>query len=182
MEISGVKEVGSEGGPQPLNPRDKILIIEDEMRKQPQVDIPPMHYFAKGIYAREILIPKGTLLTGMIHRTEHLSIISKGDITIINENGERMRIRAPYTVVSQPGTKRLGYAHEDTVWTTIHGTEERDLDALEKQLIAPSFEELASKGDTPLKNEAKRGVSPQPEKIEGVRQPMIEKEDQTCLG
>jgi hypothetical protein len=90
--------------------REKILALEADMRNMDQVIIEPVHYFAKGLYAREISIPKGTLLTGKIHRSEHLNIISKGDISVVTESGTR-RIKAPFTMVSQPGTKRVGYAH-----------------------------------------------------------------------
>jgi hypothetical protein len=121
--------------------REKILTLEAEMMNFPQVEITPVHYFAKGLYAREIFIPKGTLLTGKIHRTEHLNIISKGEISVVTETGTK-RIRAPFTMVSQPGTKRVGFAHEDTIWTTIHATEETEMAKIEKDLIAATFQEL----------------------------------------
>ena len=119
--------------------RERIAYLEGEMRKCPQVEIPPKHYFAKGLYAREITIPKGTLLTGKIHKTEHLNIISKGDISVLTEDGPK-RVQAPFTMVSRPGTKRVGYAHEETVWTTIHATTETDLEKLEADLIATDYE------------------------------------------
>ena len=125
-----------------LTVRDKILTLESEMKKYPQVEITPVHYFAKGLYAREIFIPKGTLLTGKIHRTEHLNIISKGDISVVTEEGTK-RITAPFTMIAKPGTKRVGYAHEDTVWTTVHATEETDLEKIELELIAADYGELS---------------------------------------
>lgn len=109
--------------------------LETEMRKLPQVEIPPVHHFSKGIYAREILIPAGTLLTGKIHKTEHLNIISKGLIAVWTEAEGVKRIKAPFSFVAKPGTRRVGYALEDTVWTTIHGTDETDLAKLEETLI-----------------------------------------------
>jgi len=121
--------------------RGQIDRLEDAMRAMPQIVIEPKHYFADGLYAREITIPKGATLTGKIHRTVHLNIISQGDITVLTEHGLQ-RIKAPATIISQPGTKRVGYAHEDTVWTTIHGTAETDLDKLEEILIAPSHDVL----------------------------------------
>jgi hypothetical protein len=121
--------------------REKILILESEMKKCNQVEIVPVHYFARGLYAREIFVPKGVLLTGKIHRSEHLNIISKGDISVVTEYGTK-RIKAPFTMVSQPGTKRVGYAHEDTVWTTIHATEETDVEKIELELIAPTYEDF----------------------------------------
>lgn len=101
------------------------------------IEILPVHYFADGIYAREITIPKGTILTGKIHKTRHLNVISKGRIAVWSP-GEPVRlINAPFTFVAHPGTRRLGLAHEETVWTTIHATDETDLDRLEDQLIEP---------------------------------------------
>jgi hypothetical protein len=118
--------------------RDKISRLEGEMRKHEQLPIEPRHYFANGIYAREITIPAGALLTGEIHKTEHLNIISKGRIIVYTEFGEH-EICAPCTMVSAPGTKRVGLVLEETVWTTIHGTHEKDLDKLRLELIVESY-------------------------------------------
>lgn len=121
--------------------RQQIQALEDAMRKFDQLEIETRHYFAKGLYAREITIPKGCLLTGKIHKTEHLNIVSKGKIAVVTEFGQQI-IEAPCTLVSQPGTKRAGLALEDTVWTTVHGTNETDLEKLEAELIAPDYEIL----------------------------------------
>lgn len=127
----------------PMLIRDKINHLESEMMKAPQLEIKTTHYFSDGIYAREIFIPKGTLLTGKIHKTEHLNICSQGDISVLTEDGIK-RIKAPFTMSCRPGTKRVGYAHEDTVWTTIHGTHETDLKMLESELIAKSHDQVKS--------------------------------------
>jgi hypothetical protein len=122
--------------------RNSICQLEEAMLQAPQVEIKTTHYFAEGLYAREIFIPKGTLLTGKIHKTEHLNIISKGKISVSTEDGNKI-IEAPCTIISRPGTKRAGYALEDTVWTTIHATKETDLVRLEQELIAESHEQFA---------------------------------------
>ncbi len=124
------------------DPRSKIIAIEAEMRKQPQLVIEPVHYFAHGLYAREITIPKGTLLTGKIHLFEHLNIISKGDISVMTDEGIK-RIVAPATIISKPGIKRVGYAHEETVWTTIHACNETDPEKVEELLVVETFEQFA---------------------------------------
>jgi quercetin dioxygenase-like cupin family protein len=100
------------------------------------VEIEPVHYFADGLYGREITIPAGTVLTGKIHRGEHLNFLMKGDITVWTEDGMK-RLQAPAVIVSKPGTKRVGFAHTDTVWVTVHASEETDLAALEATLIEP---------------------------------------------
>lgn len=132
--------------------REKIDLLEKKMFQATefQIDFEKLtrHYFSNGLYCREITIPAGTLLTGKIHLTEHVNIVSKGDISVMTENGIE-RVKAPATLISKPGTKRVGYAHEETVWTTIHAnpSNEQDLVKLEEKLIAPSHEayELAKK-------------------------------------
>lgn len=135
-------------GPTGLSMRDKVLRLEQELLKGEPIELPVNHHFAKGLYARELFIPAGTVLTGKIHRFEQINIISQGEISVLTEEGI-VRIKAPYTLVSPPGTKRVGYAHEDTVWTTIHPNpdDETDLEALEMRLIAPSFEALEMAGE-----------------------------------
>lgn len=125
-------------GVQEASARDNILAMESAIGAAPQVEMRVEHHFSKGLYARELHIPKGTLLVGKIHRFENLNIISQGEISVYTEEGIR-RIKAPCTIVSPPGTKRVGYAHEDTVWTTIHATEETDIEAIEKIVIADDF-------------------------------------------
>lgn len=100
-------------------------------------ELPVVHHFAPGVYARELHIPAGVALTGATHKTEHLNVVSAGDITVWTEQGMK-RIQAPYTFVSKPGTKRIGYAHADTVWTTFHVTDETDLAKIEAEVIEPS--------------------------------------------
>ncbi len=100
------------------------------------VEIEPVHYFADGLYGREITIPAGTMLTGKIHRGEHMNFLMKGDITVWTEDGMK-RLQAPAVIVSKPGTKRVGFAHTDTVWVCVHASQETDLAALEVQLIEP---------------------------------------------
>lgn len=118
-----------------LTERDKVFALEEMMKEMPQLDIPVRHFFSLGVYAREIQIPKGAVITGKIHKFSQLNILSKGDMSVMTEDGVK-RVQAPFTIVSPPGTKRVAYAHEDCVWTTIHGTEETDLDKIEQRFIA----------------------------------------------
>ncbi|KAF3997551.1 hypothetical protein [Glaciimonas immobilis] len=121
--------------------RNKIVRLEESIRGLPQVELPVTHHFSKGLYARELFIPKGSVLVGKIHKEQNLNIISSGDISVLTDDGV-MRLTAPSTIVSPPGTKRVGYAHEDTVWITIHATEETDLEKIERQVIAQTFQEF----------------------------------------
>lgn len=119
---------------------EKVERLEAAMKQFEQIEIPVVHYFSHKIYAREITIPKDCILTGKIHKYSQLNILSKGEISVLTEDGIK-RVKAPFTIVSPPGTKRAAYAHEECVWTTVHGTDETDLEKIETQFIAKDNQE-----------------------------------------
>lgn len=135
------------GGASPTIPVDRVAFrhqvmnVQNELAKLPQIDAPVFHHFAPGSYARECHLPAGTLVIGKIHRHSHINVISKGRVTVLTESG-MVEMQAPYTFVSEAGTKRAVYSHEDTVWTTIHVSTETDLAKLEAELIAPDYAAL----------------------------------------
>lgn len=122
--------------------REKVNILENELRKFPQIEQDLTHRFADGLYSRELFIPKGSLITGKIHKFEHLSFFTKGEITLMTEADGVRRLKAPMTLISKPGTKRIFFTHEDTIWTTVHATREVDVETLEAHLVAETFEEF----------------------------------------
>ncbi len=115
--------------------------VQAELAKLPQVECPVFHHFAPGNYARECHLPAGSLVIGKIHKHAHINVISQGRVSVITEQG-RTDMEAPCTFVSQPGTKRAVFAYEHTVWTTIHPTNETDVEKIEAEIIAPSYEDL----------------------------------------
>lgn len=123
--------------------RQQIMALQESMLAIDMPDwqpcFPVEHIFAPGLYARQMRIPGGGLIVGKIHRHAHVNTISKGRVWVITEFGKEELV-APVTFVSQPGTKRVVLAQEDTVWTTYHPTTETDLVKIEEQVIAPSFE------------------------------------------
>lgn len=125
----------------PLEMRETIFELERAMEAASniQLQIKTTHRWIDGVYAREVFIPKGSLLVGRIHKHACISIMNIGDKTTISEDGA-MRIKAPFATISKPGIKRVGYAHEDTIWTTIHATQERDLKKLEDELFCDSYD------------------------------------------
>lgn len=122
--------------------RDFIALVEATAKQsEDQIEIPLDHYFSAGVYAREVKLPAGSLCVGKIHKKENLNILSSGEVSILSIEGVR-RVKAPYTFVSPPGVKRVAYAHVDSTWTTIHGTDSRDLDEIEDEFIAKNYDEL----------------------------------------
>ena len=126
-------------------------MIEDGVIESTLEDCTVKHYFSPKddkygccTYAREMFIPKGTLIIGKIHRHQHLNIISKGKVVVYTEFGEK-HLEGPVTFVSEIGLKRSVYALEDTLWTTIHLTQfvgEKDLSKIEEEVIAPDYEQM----------------------------------------
>jgi len=123
--------------------REQILQLEDALRQLPQVNLDDMtsHYFADGVYLRSLFIPAGVCVTGKIHKTRHLTIIASGTVKITTDDGI-MDITGPAVFVSEPGIKKACFAVTDAVVMNPHPTESTDLEEIEKQFIAPSFEAL----------------------------------------
>ena len=137
--------------------RQDVLTIEEGLKQRVASgelapdDSPLKHYFSPidekygcCAYAREILLRKGSLVIGKIHRHQHLNIISKGRVTVFTEFGKK-DLEGPCTFVSEVGLKRAVYAHEDTIWITIHLTAytgEENLDKVEDEVIAPNYGDL----------------------------------------
>ncbi len=68
----------------------------------------------------------------------------------MTEQGGVELLTAPCTMVSPAGTKRVLLTHEDTVWTTIHATDETDIQKLEDEIITvESYTELGMVEPTP---------------------------------
>lgn len=126
--------------------RSQILKLEESMKSAVvkedvnEIDCPLKHIFAPGAYAREIFIKKDTLIVGKIHKHAHLNMLMKGIVSVLTENGPKV-FTAPMTMVSPAGTKRVVYAHEDTIWVTVHLTKETDLEKIEDEIIAKDYDE-----------------------------------------
>lgn len=111
---------------------------------------PLKHTFVDGAYIREIFMPKGVLITSKIHKICHPYFVMEGECSVLTDEGI-IRIKAPYHGITQPGTKRILYMHENTRWITVHVTKEKDLAKIEEEIIAKSFEEIPFKDEEILK-------------------------------
>lgn len=86
----------------------------------PQVDCPITNHFTPGLYIREIFMPKGSLILSRMHKTTHPYTISMGHCRVWTAKDGVADFKAPFTGITVPGTVRILYMHEDTVWTTYH--------------------------------------------------------------
>jgi len=101
---------------------------------------PLKHTFADGLYIREIFMPKGQIISTGIHKKEHPYFVLKGDISVLTDEGIK-RIKAPFNGITKPGTKRLIYMHEDSVWITVHATDKFTPEDVLDEVVAKDFDD-----------------------------------------
>jgi quercetin dioxygenase-like cupin family protein len=108
-----------------------IYRLEAELLKLPQVEMPVVHDFCNGLYARTMHIPAGTVLTGAVHREESFFLVRKGDLIVSTDTGPK-RLGAGDMSISRVNTKRAGIALTDVEVTTFHAnpTNEQEPQAL----------------------------------------------------
>ncbi len=119
---------------------DTVRDVQQQIQDNAElIDVPVEHHFAPGVYMRQMNAKAGTLVVSKMHRTEHMNILLSGSLTVATENGIEL-LKAPVVLKSMPGTKRIGYFHEDSTWITVHPTNETDLNLIEQQVIVPESE------------------------------------------
>lgn len=123
--------------------REQIQELEDWLLTLPQEDLQARHIFADGVYLREADIPAGLVITGAIHLDEHASILSRGTIRILTEDGVST-ITAPQTFVCRPGVKKVGVVIEDATMTNIHANPDngQDVAAIEARLMRRDYRQI----------------------------------------
>jgi len=120
---------------------DQILSLDDSLKDDDIEKLCPLvHSFGDGCYIRQIFMPKGTLIVSKIHKITHPYFVMTGKASVATESGVEV-IKAPYQGITQAGTKRVLYIHEDMIWITVHVTKETDLKKIEEEIIAKDFNE-----------------------------------------
>lgn len=114
---------------------DKLDTLEAQMINMPQVECPVVHHHIPGFYIRETHIPAGSFIISKIHLQRHNYSISKGRVTVRDEKGEIKELKAGDYGITEPGTRRALYVHEDIVWSTAHPVFTDNLDEIEAILI-----------------------------------------------
>ena len=130
--------------------RGKITRLEQEVAALPPADLPVTHYQTdNGLYARALFIPQGCVLTGAIHKHSHISTLIEGELSVLTEEGVK-RVSAPFVLVSPPGVKRAAYAHKDSIWLTVHKTDQTEIEKIEEELVTNSYEAYLESVQVPL--------------------------------
>jgi hypothetical protein len=102
-----------------------IMALQERLLQEEQVEIPTLEFITNGLYTREIIIPEGTVAVSRVWKEPYVDIMISGDITVVTPEGTN-RYKGYNLFVGTPGRKRAGYAHKDTLWVTVHSTQETD--------------------------------------------------------
>lgn len=110
----------------------------------PQADAPVAHYFAPGLYIREVTFPAGIFAIGHKQRFDQFNVFLQGKIAMVGKNGKLKELKAPMVFVAPAGQK-MGYVIETATWLNIYSNpdDETDIDVLENRYLDKSgpFEE-----------------------------------------
>ena len=118
----------------------KDNVDQEEMLKTTELN----HYRIQGVYARELKLKAGTILTGKIHNFESMGILSQGRMRILTSEGAKI-VEAPYVTVDKPGVKRLGVCETDCTFVSIHRTDAETIEDIEDELVSDTFEQFELK-------------------------------------
>jgi hypothetical protein len=85
---------------------------------------------------------QNSFLVGAIHKHEHVWFLLTGHITVVTEDTVQEYIAPCYTV-SNPGSKRVIFANEDSIFVNVHKNPDntKDIDVLDKQIVCDTWEE-----------------------------------------
>jgi quercetin dioxygenase-like cupin family protein len=114
---------------------DKIQEIKEASRNLPQVTMPTKHFLVDGMYARQILIPSGTFFVGRRHKKVHYFMILTGGAWVTGDDGKPHNLKAGMLFMCLPDTQRMGLTYEDTVFVTVHRTDETLLKNIEDDCV-----------------------------------------------
>jgi hypothetical protein len=139
-----------------LSKREEIQILQDALISKADGEnivgdgktivhsdeFPLKHTFADGIYVRQMDMKAGSAVVGAIHNHLHVWFLLTGHLVVATEDDVEEFI-SPCYVLAKPGSKRVIYAMEDSIFVNIHKNPNntKDIDKLEKEIVSFTFEE-----------------------------------------
>lgn len=121
-----------------FQPGDPMIVaVESQLLNCEQAECPVVHRFVPNLYIREIFMPANTLVASKIHKTRHPFVVLEGSVSVYCNGQKTVILEAGHMGITEPGTHRLLFTHEDTRWVTFHPnpTNETDLKVLEESII-----------------------------------------------
>jgi len=119
--------------------------LTPKLLEMPQVECPVYHRFGPGIYIRESHAPAGTFAIGHYQTQDHVNIMLKGKVQVVNDDGSTTLLTAPVFFIGKANTRKMGLVLEDMVWQNIYATNETDINKLEATFLGRDDDKEAHK-------------------------------------
>jgi len=105
-------------------------------------NFPLKHTFADGVYIRQMDMKSDSMVVGAIHNHLHVWFLLTGHLAVITEDTTEEFI-SPCYVLATPGSKRVIYALEDSIFVNIHKNPNniKDIKKLEDEIVSLTFED-----------------------------------------
>jgi hypothetical protein len=109
---------------------DKVSCLESySANNLPQIDITTAHIIHAGMYARTILIPAGTMLTGVLVKCPTMLVVQGDVIVYIGEKS--IELNGYNVLPAKANRKQAFYAKTDTHLTMIFATDAKTIQQAE---------------------------------------------------
>ena len=128
--------------------RERIEYLEKELLANDHPSIvkgntdsfPLKHSFSHGVYVREMLMEKGGMVIGKLHKYDHTWFLLQGEVMVATDHGTNTYV-APCYVNAPAGAKRVIHANKDSVFINVHPNPDNitDIEQLEDMLTCPSY-------------------------------------------
>ena len=105
-------------------------------------NFPLKHMFADGIYIRQMDMQADSVVVGAIHNHLHAWFLLTGHLAVVTEDTTEEFV-SPCYVLATPGSKRVIYALEDSIFVNIHKNPDniKDIKKLEEEIVSLTFED-----------------------------------------
>ena len=116
----------------------------------PQVIMPTEHFLLEGMYARQIRIPAHTAFVGRRHKKMHYFMCLAGGAWVCGDSDKPINIHSGMLLMCRPGSQRIGVTYADTIFVTVHRTEEDQLQNIEDDCVEFDSTNQYGVGNLPL--------------------------------
>jgi quercetin dioxygenase-like cupin family protein len=99
-----------------------------------EIDLGIQHHFSSGVYAKQMMLPKGYFALSHAHDYDHLSILASGKV-IVKTDEVTQEFTAPACLTIKKHLNHSITALEDAYWFCIHATDETNPDKVDEVLI-----------------------------------------------
>lgn len=110
----------------------ELIELEDQLE----------HYHPEGLYGRKQALNAGSFEVGKVHKKESLTMVLKGTLVVVDEEGNRITHTAPDIWITPVGTQRVIYAVTDAEWIGVWPTNLKTIDEIEQELTCTSMDEF----------------------------------------